>query len=134
MRSRSGFCGAPVLVYRTPFSDLSAIGGDNLSEYKAWGTEGVYTRHDWFLGLLGVHCGQFRDPVRAFKSEAEREVVGDPIREGDLLYIQSGMTIVVPAWEVSALLDSEPLESARQERELEFLKHGIALTQSEAQD
>jgi hypothetical protein len=74
------------------------------------------------LGLLGIHCCQFWENVEVRKVEVRKETVaperkGDPILEGDRLKIPSSMTIVMPAWRIVELLDSEPLEMARKERE-----------------
>lgn len=59
--------------------------------------------------MLGVHCGQFWDMVSVQKARqrpaARTERLGDPILEGDELEIQSSMTIVVPAWRITELLD-----------------------------
>lgn len=63
---------------------------------------------DVFWGVLGVHCGQFWDPIEARKANSKNE--HEPIREGDKLLIQSGMTIVIPAQRIIELLNLEPLE------------------------
>jgi hypothetical protein len=68
---------------------------------------------DLFLKFLGVHCAQFPEEARA--KTAER--IGDPIREGDLLYLPSGVTVVVPAKRVSDLLDIDYFAKIRADRE-----------------
>jgi hypothetical protein len=106
MRSRTGFSGSPVILYRIPENDLSDIPGQPPpARLKV-------------LTLLGVHCGQFYEAVEVRKSPPKfGEKLGDPIKDGDELFIQSGMNIVVPAWRVKELLDQEVFEVARQERE-----------------
>jgi hypothetical protein len=121
MRSRTGFSGSPVIAWRM---DFRLLGMQDM--YKPFAAE--QSRHffgspnvadvRWYMGLFGIHCGQYRDEVTvlaANRSDAER--IGDPIREGDMLYIQSGMTIVIPAWRISELLDLEVFEMARQDRD-----------------
>jgi len=71
-----------------------------------------------FIFLFGVHCGQYYDEVEVLKTRPKgRERIGDPIHEGDRLYIQSGMTIVVPAWRITELMNLEVLEMVRKQRE-----------------
>lgn len=96
-RSRTGFSGSPVFAFRTFASDLTKIGvGErlvlDLDEKVA------------FWGLLGIHCGQFWDPVEVRKATQSETT---PIVEGDKLRIQSGMTIVIPAWRIKQFLDQE---------------------------
>jgi hypothetical protein len=71
-----------------------------------------------FIGLFGIHCGQYYDQVEVrVGAPKRRERQGDPIHEGDKLFIQSGMTIVVPVWRITELLNLEVFETVRQERE-----------------
>lgn len=102
MRSRGGFSGSPVLVYQTIFSDLENINGDLMQ---------VDLMDPSFLRLLGVHCSQYAEPVKVTRL---REGVGDPIREGDRLSIPSSMTVIVPAHQISRLLDAAIFERQRQ--------------------
>lgn len=119
MRSRSGYSGSPVFVYRVPSSDLTTIPEDWNMAQRGEGIFQIGRRNDHFLGFLGLHCGQFWDPVevrvRRQKKRAER--AGDPIKEGDRLLIQSGMTIVAPAWRITDLLNLEVFEMARKKRD-----------------
>jgi hypothetical protein len=126
MRSRSGFSGSPVSVWRTPADALLNPGHDKwdarfdqaLDDTRAgYGQELYIATSTLFIGLLGIHCGQFWDPVKAYKSPPIEERDGDPIHEGDQLYIQSGMTIVVPAWRISELLALETFKMAREKRD-----------------
>jgi hypothetical protein len=63
--------------------------------------------------LLGVHCAQFSEEVRVEIAENRRK----QIEEGDLLKIPSSVTVVVPAWEISRLMDDEKLAMIRFARE-----------------
>lgn len=121
MRSRGGFSGSPVFIYRVPTSDLSRpsqhkLRDENPTGYMIGGTQ--TTRRNWFVGLLGIHCGQFWEPMEVRKGGPATERRGDPILEGDRLFVQGGMTIVAPAWRISDLLNSEAFETMRSEREV----------------
>jgi hypothetical protein len=118
MRSRTGFSGSPVSIYRIPENDLSMLGlparppkhlpmpGSNLHQFSK------------FIALLGVHCGQYWDKVKVSKSvPSQHDRLGDPILEGDNLYIQGAMNIVIPAWRITELLDLEVFEIERKERD-----------------
>lgn len=136
IRSRGGFSGSPVFIYRTPNGDLTDVtegrrrrttlpprtssmrwpdhdGRDH--ELKDWEFE-----HDiadnLFIRLLGIHVAQFKEPVEVSK------VVGSvhseaPIEAGDKLWIEGGVTIVVPAWDVLELLNRDEFVQQRQRRE-----------------
>jgi hypothetical protein len=103
MRSRGGFSGSPVFIYRTPFNDLSTVAGRMRSMPKPG---------DSFLMFLGVHCAQFPEEARVTVAESKGN-----IREGDVLKIPSRMTVVVPAWQVTRLLDLPYFEKIRDARE-----------------
>ena len=108
MRSRTGFSGSPVWVFRTPSGDLEGIIEDGGWNLDTW--------NNLFVRLLGVHCGQFPEMVKASKS-ASAEIHGDQIKEGDELWIPGGMTVVVPACCISELLNSPSLEAQRRDRD-----------------
>jgi hypothetical protein len=118
MRSRSGFSGSPVSLYRLPGFDLSDV-PNHPAPYTPDGMLSWDPRLlPKFVALLGIHCGQYFDEVRVFKTRPKpHERVGDPIHEGDKLYIQSGMTIVIPAWRITEMLDLEVFDMARKKRE-----------------
>lgn len=111
MHSRTGFSGSPVYVYRTAYSDLT-------QRTVIW-TEAATNEKSSFedkplFRLLGIHWGQFpekwelkeRDEI----SEARKN---DLIVEGAYVEGMSGMTCVVPAWEINRLLDMPPLKRFR---------------------
>jgi hypothetical protein len=115
-RSRTGYSGSPVFVYRTASLTSLPIGWER--DLSKGATVLVSHRKDHLLGLLGIHCGQFWDTlkVRAVK-RTESEAIGDTIKEGDKLRIESAMTIVVPAWRISQLLDLEVFEISRKKQD-----------------
>jgi hypothetical protein len=123
MRSRGGFSGSPVFIYRTPYSDLSSPTMHRVDDDRTGfllGTSGQASRRNWFVGLLGIHCGQFWERVEVRKAPQKKERLGDPINEGDVLQIQGGMTIVAPAWRITELLNLEVFEEMRRKRELDL--------------
>jgi len=143
MRSRTGFSGSPVFVYRIPEADFSRplypLDSDvTYSKYSMFlepssGPQGVTTIKDHFLGLLGIHCGQKWEETKVSKSPSPPcERRGDPIQEGDELYIPGAMNIVIPAWRVSELLNLDIFEMARQKREPAFRKLMLKRPQAEA--
>jgi hypothetical protein len=113
MRSRSGFSGSPVFLYRTSVTDLTAFDHTNKS----------YTldmNDPCFLMLLGIHCGQFGDRIeltKARKKPATTEAYGDPIKEGDDLEIPSSMTCVLPAAHITDVINHPRLEERRAKRD-----------------
>jgi hypothetical protein len=108
--SRGGFSGSPVFVYRTSGSDLTKM--DERNPF------GVPEPTNVLFGLLGIHCGQFWEHIEFRKSEIKHEGYGVPIVEGDRLRVPSSMTIVMPAWSISSLIDSEPFDMTRKKREV----------------
>jgi hypothetical protein len=118
MRSRTGFSGSPVCLYRIPGIDLSDTPQRDEPFAPTGGLPWNPQFMPKFIALFGVHCGQYYDEVEVLKTRPEwRERHGDPIQEGDKLYIQSGMTIVVPAWRVTEMMNLEVFEMARKKRE-----------------
>jgi hypothetical protein len=130
MRSRTGFSGSPVWVFRTPSGDF-----DGISEDDGWTLDST---NNLFVRLLGVHCGQFPEVVKAYKSpiaacrSSVREVRGDAIKDGDELWIPSGMTTVVPASRISELLNAPQLEAERRARENERQRDWMKMPWPEA--
>lgn len=106
-RSRPGYSGSPVFVYR--IIDLS---GFSKGDYY-FGGGGAYAdpSNSPFIKLLGVHCAQFDDTVTVSKKS--------PSLAGHSLLIPGAMTIVVPAWSIIKLLDDAKFQSIRADRELD---------------
>lgn len=104
MRSRTGFSGSPVFVYRTVTSDLRPLTDGGPISISGENT---------MLNLLGVHCGQYPERFEAKRTEA----TGDPISEGDHLQGPSAMNVVIPAWRIFDVLDHPDLKAIRMERD-----------------
>lgn len=115
MHSRPGYSGSPVFVYRTPGNDMMAIDehGDFHIDHNA--------SDNAFIKLLGIHSGQFLERMVTEKAEAHGP---EPIVEGDKLVVQSSMTIVVPAWNISKLLDLQVFADLREMRERRLIQKG----------
>lgn len=122
MRSRAGFSGSPVFLYRVFGQDLE---GNDMSDLMQMIATGDSARCNWvllrssYLGLLGIHCGQFPEKVMLQRFD-------DKQNDSVQAYVDgvSGMTIVVPAWDIQAVLDIKKFKERRIEREVEFLKSG----------
>jgi hypothetical protein len=116
MRSRGGFSGSPVFVYRTPGGDLrfdspAATARNN-------GVQIFFSElgENRFFKLLGVHAGQYPERAKVKKVRAPQRETSN-IEDGDELDIPSGMTLVIPVWELVELLNAEKLKKQRIERE-----------------
>jgi hypothetical protein len=145
MRSRPGFSGSPVFVYRTPGGDLryaTERGRDKAfrrysrrSQYSFVGPGGDFgyevidhspmhdmqddheTADNTFLMLLGIHAGQYYDRVKAFKGGGAPGESDNVVRDGDEMRIPNSMAIVVPSWEILTLLNEPTFAEQRQKRE-----------------
>jgi hypothetical protein len=107
-RSRGGFSGSPVFVYRNPFTDLQHVMGNRRMN--------PINPDDLFMYLLGVHCAQFPEETRVKRAEARN----DAIKEGDFLLLPSSLTVVVPAWRITELLDRPYFDTVRKGREKKY--------------
>jgi hypothetical protein len=131
MRSRPGFSGSPVFVYRTQSGDLrKSVDYEPPPRVTVW-TERVSTPEDdaqWqrhvdelaknqFIRFLGIHAAQYHDRVIAYKTKTPQAEANAAIREGDQLRIPNSMAVVVPAWEVLTLLDLPLFQERRRQRE-----------------
>lgn len=107
MHSRTGYSGSPVFVYRTFGQDLAGADFDRLLRSPTVNTVRDAVRPH--RSLLGIHCAQFPEqwPIEDHQiynhvRDPRPHVVG-----------MSGMTIVVPAWRITELLESPRLELQR---------------------
>ena len=105
MRSRTGLSGSPVWVWRTPYDDMNSFKTGRGFLPSLMGTERP------FLASPGVHRGQFPEGTRLMAAEAPA------LKAGQTVYLASAMTVAVPAWEITALLDKTPFEDRRNERD-----------------
>jgi hypothetical protein len=133
-RSRSGFSGSPVFAYRISGTDLELIPYGWKRDMGKGGMVQIDSPKGRFWGLLGIHCGQFWDTVEVRTARRKTEASGDPIKEGDKLLIQSGMTIVIPAWRIKQLLDLEVFEVARKKRDAELEERALRRPRPESAD
>lgn len=124
-RSRSGFSGSPVFAFRLLGSDLTHLPYGFAKDAPGAGLI-IGDEREYFWGLLGIHCGQYWDrvQVRTKRPWGRAESAGKNIQEGDELLIHSGMTIVIPAWRISQLLDQGDFEMKRKQREKDWEPKG----------
>jgi hypothetical protein len=102
MHSRTGHSGSPVFAYRTPGSDLGWTGPD---------------AHGPYLGLLGIHWGQFPEMWEIEKGVATtlQSEAGSLILEGNYVKGLSGMACVLPAWTILEVLKMPKLIELRRD-------------------
>lgn len=115
IRSRTGFSGSPVFVYRTIGSDVTdAIG---VPEYVPQPKIRVMK----YLKLLGIHCGQYKELIefKVVPKNPQRE--GVELSDGDKLLVPSSMTIVAPAWEIEKLINLKKFREQRNDREIRIM-------------
>jgi hypothetical protein len=114
MHSRTGFSGSPVFAYRVFGHDLEGENIERLLDAVAsrnsfqWRTA---LRMSTYFGLLGIHCGQFPEDWRIKDS--------DEYVEG-----MSGMTVVVPAWDILATIESPKVMERRVEVDRKMRGYG----------
>jgi hypothetical protein len=91
MHSRTGYSGSPVFVYRTFGSDL---------------TGPPVSAGSHFIKLLGIHWGQYKE---RWKIEPGTTLSHSATLMRDDSYVSglSGMTLAIPAWEITRLLNME---------------------------
>jgi hypothetical protein len=105
MRSRSGFSGAPVWVWRTPADDLEFYSSSPMQK------QGMPLGRS-FLCFAGIHRAQFPEETTFLESESPQV-----LRRGAKVRIASSMTVVIPAWEITRLLEGEKLRCQREARD-----------------
>jgi hypothetical protein len=106
MHSRTGFSGSPVFAYRTLGSDLAnPLAGLKPARPKR-GPEDVNLRAETKLRFLGIHWGQFPEVFELMNLDKVDEARRDHlITQGGYVKGMSGMTCVVPSWQVEEVLD-----------------------------
>lgn len=99
MHSRSGYSGSPVFVYRTAGSVFSKpntlMGGGHL------------------MKLLGIHWGQFPERWDLVSAEVQEAAEAGLITDGQYVSGLSGMTCVVPSWDILDVLNCPQLVEMR---------------------
>lgn len=107
LRSRTGYSGSPVFVYRTPVYDLSKMGSEFGGPLLFAGTR--------LQMLLGIHWGQFPEQWEINGTlTAQQDQEASLIVSGNYVVGQSGMTCVLPAWCIKEVLDMPRLVEIRQ--------------------
>lgn len=109
IRSRPGFSGSPVFVYRVPTNDLRDGGAPGFN----------IDANNKFLKLLGIHVSQYNDFIPEIEIRQSPGQAPQYIKTGKELVIPNSVTIVVPAWEVGSLLMQQRFKDQREAREMD---------------
>ena len=126
MKSRPGFSGSPVFVYRTPSADLRVI--DQGAENPSWSFGGQHDRiaqmgqywrdrENTLIKMLGIHVGQYVDTVRVMQDGDVAHEVSEFIRDGDMLRIPNSMSVVATSDSIKELLSHPALSTQREQRD-----------------
>jgi hypothetical protein len=125
MHSRTWFSGSPVFAYRTFGSDLTAALGhvfDDLEFDFSYGMIGQPSgprrgrlRTRTHIGFLGIHWGQFPEEWELHRKqhpikEARKRGL---ITKSEYVKGMSGMTCVIPAWQILEVLNLQKLKNQR---------------------
>lgn len=115
MHSRTGFSGSPVFAYRTFGSDLTT---DQHAIERLVGTDsGTYIQCRTLFYCLGINWGQFTEQWELRTGTgANVGASSRPHLIADGAYVRgvSGMTCVVPAWEIQEVLSLPKLQKDRE--------------------
>jgi hypothetical protein len=124
MHSRTGFSGSPVYVYRTFGNDLTSVWGDRFEEIEINNPQtdenfrtitarnGRIRTHNLFR-LLGIHYAQFPERWPWSEQEETAEASRDLAAKTGYVEGMSGMTCVIPAWDIVEVLDMPALKDLR---------------------
>jgi hypothetical protein len=121
MHSRTGFSGSPVFAYRTFGSDLNDLHGHRFDHLKidSWASDlrrGGTLQVSTLFHFLGIHWGQFPEEweISTKKIRTKKEVQKRGLLPNDAsIEGMSGMTCVIPAWEISEVLNMPKLKDQR---------------------
>ncbi len=121
MHSRTGFSGSPVFAYRTFGSDLSNLFGESVGEIELHQVEA--DRHNrikarngrikvnTMFKFLGIYWGQFPEMWELKnKSQLQESRKNHLVMDGGYVEGMSGMTCVIPAWEIMEVLEMASLK------------------------
>lgn len=114
LHSRTGYSGSPVFVYRTHYSDLDP-------EPPKPGTLRLPVGGATLM-LLGIHYAQFPELWELTDKQRISESHEPLITEGKYVKGLSGMTCVLPAWDIMNVLKRPKLQKQREAREERFAK------------
>lgn len=135
MHSRTGFSGSPVFAFRTFGSDLgdgssSAIQKNVRLDYRYKPGEaqlrGMPENRDASvpirnqLKLIGIQCGQFPEywPVKGDRISVPKPESINFLPPGEYIDGVSGMTQVIPAWEIREFLNMQVFQDQRTQKAL----------------
>jgi hypothetical protein len=132
MHSRTGFSGSPVFMYRTFGSDLARSdhrfealqmdrrGTDITGEIPKFLVSGKLNIKP-VLKLLGIHWGQFPEEWeitgKRKKTNRSENAAGSSATLTEYVEGVSGMTCVIPAWEILEILELPKYQKLRKEKE-----------------
>jgi hypothetical protein len=121
LHSRTGYSGSPVFFYRTPYGDLGERPPDTGVLRLPVGSS--------VMRLLGIHFAQFPELWELSDKQKLSESHEPLITEGKYVKGLSGMTCVLPAWNIKEILNMPKLRAQRKKRDEEFAsrhQHGTA--------
>lgn len=135
LRSRTGYSGSPVFIYRTPLADLSdsstrlparvdagyiahqlSDSGFEPDAHRSHSVDVELELPRTMFNLLGIHWGQFPEKWEI----SNPELISESDRSSFIpkrAYVSglSGMTCVIPAWEIMEVINMPKLQSLRNE-------------------
>jgi hypothetical protein len=116
LHSRTGYSGSPVFMYRLPWQHL------NEEEIKVFPADGALFSVEKIFGLLGIHFAQFPEEweLRSAPRPKGAHDAASLITEGAYVKGLSGMSCVLPGWNILEVLNLPPLAHKRGQLELEI--------------
>lgn len=117
MHSRTGFSGSPVFVYRTFGSDLTTAHHYLEEVERGDDARGVRATFRTMFYFLGAHWGQFPESWELRKkNDISENRKPHLITDGAYVEGMSGMTCVIPSWDIEEVLKLPKLKKAREEQ------------------
>lgn len=112
MHSRTGYSGSPVFIYRTPGYDLTSKSDERY----------ILADGPKLFGLLGIHWGQFPELWEITLKEHLGETceLSLGLESGKFIKGLSGMTCVLPAWNIIEVLNKAELKKQREMGDMAF--------------
>jgi hypothetical protein len=138
MHSRTGFSGSPVFVYRTFGGDLTAAFGHDFDDLEfdfSFGLIGMprsglrkgKLRAKTHFNFLGIHWGQFPEQWELHRKQPIKEArTRGLITKGEYVKGMSGMTCVIPAWQILEVLNLQKLKNQRDAADNDLSGHRVA--------
>jgi len=135
MHSRTGFSGSPVFAYRTFGSDLTEGSGHRFEhiEIENWDSDvnrSGRLKANTLFHFLGIHWAQFpeeweinRRQTAGTNEQAKRKGL---LLDGDVVEGLSGMTCVLPAWQILEVLNMPKLTDQREKENRELAINNVS--------